>query len=279
MMAKCVRCGKFSLFKSYENGLCDKCISDIERERKMKELEEKQERLKREIAEQERIAAEAAEQLRIAELLTLPQKFFGAVLAYKYTDVRLSVPDPSCFSKMNIGTKLNAYQDPHNPDDTNAVRLVWNDETLAYFCRGKLQDMANDYIQFGGHVHGVVAQLMPEDNTIFAHLGFYKGQHQDEFKSLFRKNPQAKTYRLTGSASEEKQSSIMLSHVGEKCDIEYDYEKEKYLIVCGDELGYLPAPASKVIEEYGEESCSVFISEIDTNDSGKYYANVYLFHE
>lgn len=276
-MAKCVRCGKFSLFKSFPNGLCNNCTAEIEREQKAKELREKQERLKREIAEQERIIAEAEEQLRRQEMLTLPKRFFGFDLAYDYEDVNLFVPDSASFSKMDIGTKLNAYQDPDNPYDNKAVRLEWNSDTLAYFYRGKLQDMANDYLKFGGAVHGVVTALFPQEKKIQTHLGFYKGQAQDEFSACFAKNPRAKKYKLTGSMSQNKQSNIMISHVGEKCDLEYDYDKEKYLVVCGDEIGYLPASAAKLVDKNGEDSCSVFIAEIDTNDSGNYYASVYVF--
>ena len=278
-MAKCVRCGKFSLFKSFPNGLCNNCLAELEKEKKLKELHEKQERIKREIAEQERIIKETEEQIRIQEMLTLPERFFGFNKAYDYEDVNLFVPDSHAFSKMNVGTKLNAYRDSDNEYDKNAVRLEWNSDTLAYFYRGKLQDMANDYLRFGGCVHGVITGLMPEDKKIQAHLGFYKGENYDRIRELYKKNPKAKSYKLTGSSSESKQSNIMICNVGDECDVEYDYDKDKYLVSSGDELGYLPASAAKMIDEYGEDNCSVFISDIDTNDSGNRYCCVYLFFE
>lgn len=278
-MAKCIHCGKFSLFKSFPNGLCDSCKKQIDKEREEREFQEYQERRRREIAEQQRIAAEAEAAQRLVEMLTLPKKFFGFELAYDYADVNLFVPDSDAFSKMDIGTKLNAYQDPDNPYDKKAVRFEWNNDTLAYFYRGKLQDMANDYLKFGGNVHGVVTALMPQDKKIQAHLGFYKGANQDEFCDHLSKNSHAKKYKLTGNSSENKQSNIMISHVGEKCDLEYDYDKDKYLVINGDSIGFLPASAAKLVEENGEESCSIFIAEIDTNDSGNYYVSVYLFFE
>lgn len=278
-MAKCTRCGKFSLFKSFKNGLCDKCTEALAKEKEMQELQARKEALKRQMEEQERIIAEAEEQIRLQEMLTLPEKFFGAERAYDFEDVNLFVPDAAAFSKMSVGTKLNARQEPENSYDKKAVRLEWNRDTLAYFYRGKLQDMANDYLRLGGHVHGIVTALMPDEKKIAAHLGFYKGAHQDELSSFLKKNPGAKAYKLTGSASEAKQSNIMISNIGEQCDLEYDCDKDKYLVTAGDELGYLPSSAAKLVDEHGEANCSVFIAEIDTNDSGKYYASVYLFFE
>lgn len=279
-MAKCVRCGKFSLFKSFPNGLCDDCIAAIDKEEREKELREKQERLRKEIAEQERIIAEAEEQLRLAEALQLPDVFWGSrKLAYDYEDVKLFVPDPNLFSKMSVGTKLNAFQDKDNPYDKNAVRLEWNNDTLAYFYRGKLQDMANDYLMFGGHVHGVITSLAPDDSSIFAHLGYYKGANQDELKSLYFKNSSPKPYKLTGSSAAYIQENLFMSSVGEKCDLEFDSDKEKYLVTAGDALGYLPASAAKLVEEHDENNCSVYIAEIGMNDSGKYFVSVYVFVE
>lgn len=276
-MAKCVRCGKFSLFKSYQNGLCNDCIARIEEEENAKKKREIQEQKRRELEEKKRIEAEEAEKKRMEELLELPRKLFGDVLAYDYEDVNLFVPDPCAFEKMEIGTRLNAYQDKNNQHDQHAVRLECNRDTLAYFYRGKLQDMANDYLEFGGQVHGVVTALNPEDKKIQAHIGYYKGKDQDEYRSLVNMNTDVKKYKLTGNTSEVKQANIMISKVGEKCELEYDPEKDKYIVLNGDEIGCLPSSAAKIVDEHGEENCSVFISEIDMNDSGKYYACVYVF--
>ena len=278
-MAKCVRCGKFSLFKSFQNGLCNDCLVKIEEEEKERKQREIQEQKRRELEEKRRIEEKEAEKKRMEELLKLPDRLFGDVLSYDYEDVNLFVPDSSAFEKMQIGTRLNAYQDKSNQHDQHAVRLEWNRDTLAYFYRGKLQDMANDYIEFGGQVHGIVTALYPEDKKIQAHIGYYKGKNQDEYRSLVKTNIDAKKFKLTGNSSEAKQSNIMISRVGEKCELEYDTEKDKYIVCNGDEIGCLPSSASKMIEDHGEENCSVFISEIDINDSGKYSVCVSIFCE
>ena len=85
-MAKCVRCGKFSLFKSFQNGLCNDCIARIEEEENAKKQREIQEQKRRELEEKKRIEAEEAEKKRMEELLELPRKLFGDVLAYDYED-------------------------------------------------------------------------------------------------------------------------------------------------------------------------------------------------
>lgn len=277
-MAKCSRCHKLYLFKSFPSGICPSCEKQILKEKEDREFQEYQERRRREIEEEKRIEAEKAERARIEQLLTLPNRFWGCDLAYQYEDVRLFVPSSELFSKMSVGTELFGIQEPDNPHDSKAVRLILSGETLAYFYRGKLQDMANDYLQFGGRVYGIVSSLSPEDQTIMANIGYYKGVNQDEFKSLYHRFPHSKLYRLTGSSSEDRQTNIMISNIGDKCSLEYDYDKEKYLVLSPDELGYLSASAAKLVDDYGEFSCQVFIGSIDFTDSGKYAVSVYVFN-
>lgn len=278
-MAKCVRCGKFSLFKSFPNGLCQDCITRIKEEEREKELKEIRERQRRELEEKKRIEEEEKEKKRIEELLTLPKKLYGYMLAYDYEDVNLSVPDSKSFSEMEIGTKMFASQDNENLHDCRAVMFKLNGVPVSYFYQGKLKDMANDYLEYGGQVYCIVTSLNPDENRIQAHVGYYKGHDQDEFRYMLRRNMDAKKYKLVGNSSEEKQFNVMSSSVGQKCEIDYDIEKDKYTVINGDVIGYLPSSARKIVEEHGEENCSVFIAEVDTNDSGKYYACVYVFFD
>ena len=88
-MAKCVRCGKFSLFKSFQNGLCNDCLVKIEEEEKERKQREIQEQKRRELEEKRRIEEKEAEKKRMEELLKLPDRLFGAVLSYDYEDVNL----------------------------------------------------------------------------------------------------------------------------------------------------------------------------------------------
>lgn len=282
-MARCSRCNKFSLFKSFKNGLCDECKDRLEEERREAERErermEREEQQRKEQEEKKRREAEEEAERKLKDLLVMPPKFHGSILAYDYEDVNLFVPNADTFSDLSIGFKLYAYQEKDNVHDPNAVCFHNSRITYAYFFKGKLQDMANDYLSCGGDVMAIVTDMNPDEKKISAHIGYFKQKDQDEFKSYIRKNKNAKTYRLTGNTSEEKQFNLACSKIGEKCEIEYDFDKDKYIVINGDEIGYLPATGTKIINEHGEDNCSVFIADIGENDSGKSYACVYIFTE
>lgn len=70
-------------------------------------------------------------------------------------------------------------------------------------------------------------------------------------------------------AAQKYQDNLFLCKVGDKCSIEYDYDKERYNVFCGDEIGYLPA---KFADDCGIdlECADVFVDEMTEQDNGKY---------
>lgn len=68
---------------------------------------------------------------------------------YFYTDVGVYVPDMSVFRSGSEIVPPNAVelcQDPYNPYDNKAVAVCQRGETIGYLYRGKIQAMANDWI-------------------------------------------------------------------------------------------------------------------------------------
>lgn len=80
----------------------------------------------------------------------------------------------------------------------------------------------------------------------------------DEF---LKDHPEAKRFKLSG-----KPDDFVTASAGESCEIEEDFDSEKYQVICNsDVLGYLPASAVKLAEKYNMSPLSfkVIIAEID----------------
>jgi hypothetical protein len=90
---------------------------------------------------------------------------------------------------------------------------------------------------------------------------FDNGVYTEPVEKFLERNDDAKLFKLTGKAEE-----YALPQVGNRCKIEYDDEKEKYAVLCGDfVIGYLPSSAVSYAEKLGTDpNCMVsIISDID----------------
>lgn len=77
----------------------------------------------------------------------------GYTLCYHYEDVEITSWD-YIPNDIEIGNRIVFIQEPENPVDDKAVRLMFVPQRrkFGYLYRGKLQDMANDYINRGDKV-------------------------------------------------------------------------------------------------------------------------------
>lgn len=78
----------------------------------------------------------------------LPESIRGYVASYRYTEVGIFIPKDETFDVEGFepGAILTLVQDPENPHDNRAVGLKLRKRLVGYLYRGKLQDMANDWI-------------------------------------------------------------------------------------------------------------------------------------
>ena len=79
---------------------------------------------------------------------------------------------------------------------------------------------------------------------------------------------------LTISCGAQKyQDNISLCSVGEQCEIEWDCDSDRYVVVCGDEIGYL---TEKQIDAHciNIYRAKVFIDEITEQENGKYKVKI-----
>ncbi len=104
----------------------------------------------------------------------LPDRFYGGEIAYDYRDVTVYVPDDN-FNKMVLGNPLFVSRSRYNRYDKDAVSLNYRGEELALLPRGKIQEMALDYLSRGDGGYAIISSIDDSEKTVKVHLGFYKG--------------------------------------------------------------------------------------------------------
>lgn len=206
------------------------------------------------------------------EPLGIPSERNGEPLAYQYDDVKLYIvpgqePD---FDSLTLGASVSFVQEPTNAYDSDAIYAEANGEKIGYLRKGKLQEMTNDFIRQGRPIMSYVASIDADDEKIELLICYYK-ENRENRSSL--KN--SKKVKLSGNTNAEMQENIWLCSEGDGAAIDYDYDKERYLVDCGGPIGFLPEAAGNLIdEESAEEGYEIIVSEITENDNGKYVVYV-----
>ena len=196
----------------------------------------------------------------------------GMVLAYQYHDVGVALFQNSELpaSSLHVGDMVFIRQDKDNPYDQNAVSIIFDSKKLGYLYKGRLQDMANDWINKDLEMWSYISLVDIPNKKINIAIGFYK---EGKYLSLKKSGMPCKKYRLTGNRNEEMQSNILLCSVGDEVTFFYDDEKEKNLVSAEYEVGYLPASANSLVENYAP----AYIDSIDTDDNDKYVVTIAIF--
>lgn len=208
----------------------------------------------------------------------LPESIRGYVASYRYTEVGIFIPKDKTFDVEGFepGAILTLVQDPENPHDNHAVGLKLHNQLVGYLYRGKLQDMANDWIEKNLPLRAQLTACTRDRNRAEVTLVFY-GLRQ--YEKHLSKYPDAKQYRLIGTKKAEFQENLSLCECGEYCTLDYDVDSGKYLVAADLEIGYLPSSAANLIERDGEDAYDIFISDIFDNDNGTLAVRVYLFQK
>ncbi len=201
------------------------------------------------------------------ETINVPAEIDGQKCAYQYTKVDIVLAG---------GVNLDSIFGQRIQFDLSRgpVALIVNGQYIGTMKAGKLADMVEDWTKRREPVFAVVSRVDDERNTAAFDLYLYR----DELKYLLRRYPDAKKYKLTGNRRGELQDNICYCSRGDKCSIEYDIDKEKYLVSAGSsEIGYLPAAAAKIAEEKGESNVSCYVADVTSDDEGVEEVAVYVF--
>ena len=200
------------------------------------------------------------------EVVDVPYVIDGKSCAYQYEKVDIALFDGVDIEK-TLGQRIQ-FDSACSP-----IELLVGDQRLGTIKNSKLADMVSDWFKRSDPVFAVVARTDDERHAVAIDLFLYR----DQLKYMLKRHPDAKRYKLTGNRREEMQDNISCCKGGEECSIEYDFEKEKYLVISGFEIGYLPASAAKIVEEHGESNITAYIAEVSENDAGIYEVFVHVF--
>lgn len=194
----------------------------------------------------------------------VPPTVDGKKLKYHYDRVRVFTPKELGvdFAKLDPGDDVELQKAPDNKYDSRAVAVVHSGARVGYLNKGKLYEMANDYLSEGLPILAHIDSIDDDKPELTVHLAFF-GSRAEEPRTC---------YKLSGAKGRAAQEAIEMLGDGAELDVEFDGEKEKYLVYYGmDTIGYLPKAAEK---EADGSKC--YVDSIETDDNGKYEVMVYF---
>lgn len=279
-MAYCTNCGKETDWTS-KSGYCKKCAERILKARKADAKRAKRGLFLGKSDNQPATATAALptpnhtptpsespshiQALHAANVPSKPRKIptckDGQSIAYHYEQVKIYNIDNYPVTADMLQADVSFVQEPQNTYDSHAIKVVLGGKRIGYLYRGVIQDMANDFINAGLPYVACISGLNPDTNEIYLFIAFYRNK--------VRKTPiSQKTFKLTGTGSEEHQTLIMMSTEGEEVDCSEDIDSDKYVALCGGaEIGFFPKSAQKYIDD----GAAFFINSIDFDDNNDKY--------
>lgn len=196
---------------------------------------------------------------KIVKEIVVPSVKAGKKIKYHYDHVQVFTPKDFTIDYDHVipGDEVIFVQDPSNVYDPHAVLIKHPSCNLGYLYKNKLYNMANEYLNAGLPVYGHIDSMDDEENKLTVFMAFYGAVSVPQ---------KTKPYKLTGTKGKAAQEAIDSLSEGDEVFVEYDYEKEKYIVhdYMGENIGSLPKSA----EEHAEDK-SCFVDSIEEDDNGK----------
>lgn len=115
--------------------------------------------------------------------LYVPEMINGEHRAYFYENVKIFTPDEIAkklrYDESLCGQLVTLEAEPSNAYDPKAVIVKWGYQKIGYLYKGKLQDMANDFIADGLPIWCATSSLDPDERIIYISIAFYRGPAPD----------------------------------------------------------------------------------------------------
>lgn len=189
------------------------------------------------------------------------------ILSYRYDFVKVSMPN---VNGLKLGDFLSLESEPDNQYDPHAVKILSGLNTVGYLFRGKLQDMANDFIRKGLPIEVSVDSITNDSFT--CGLGFYKDINSFDCVSATLTKTSKKDFLGTS-----RQDNLSSTSEGDILYLNYDCDSETYIVTddFGNELGELSKSISNKL--YDEESNYKYIgicTENEIDDNLKYKCKI-----
>lgn len=199
----------------------------------------------------------------------LPKTYILKPLQYHYDDVKVCTikEDNLDFSILKTGLEVSLYIEKENQYDNKAVAIYVDKTRIGYLYKGKLKDMAYDFLDSGDYVYGYISHI--QDENIILNLGYYRKVIPDFEKST--------TFKLTGTAKKDIQEALLYCSEDDEVSFDFNYEKDCYEVSSLDVIGYAPKGKNKFIEELSD--FYAYISKVDTDSNDKYFVEVTIKYD
>jgi hypothetical protein len=187
---------------------------------------------------------------------------------YTYDNVDIYRMDTS-FTELMVYDDVELVLEPTNSYDPNAVAVIFCGNRIGYLYKGARQDMVHDYYDNGDLVKAQIQSI--DGNKITLKIFFCKKRSSLlPPKDLF-------TVKLVSNSREEWQDNISCCSEDASLDIEYDSDKDKYLVTdSGLEIGYIPSSKTDKLQPLEDDGYMLFgeVQDIHMDDSGKYSISI-----
>jgi hypothetical protein len=197
-------------------------------------------------------------------IISIPATYEGKQIAYSYPDVKLK-PAGVPSDKIDVNEQLTLIE------DGDLVRVNQGSTFIGTLPENRLSGMVHDWNKKGEPYLAYIASYDSSGSKIEIRLVFY----ENVLEKYLSRNKSAKLVKLTGNPDE-----FASPVVGGKCEVEYDYEEEKYFVSHdASMIGWLPASASKYAEQHdiSPEDLDIIIADIEYDiDKDRDIISVYI---
>ncbi len=204
-------------------------------------------------------------------------------LRYSYYDIVLDETDVLDFDISKIEAKHQLYFDtePTNKKDPQAIKVLYDDKLIGYIppkqmgymSDGDLRKMMLSYSDgVKRQVCGMTTYVNEKTREIKIGLGFYDTPNKNNLEVL--------DVKLVGTTSNEnyadRQLNLSFCSVGEKVELGYDYDKERYIVSDIVEIGEIDKRTSEKIRAFEDENLDIKagLIEKETDENGNEQAKI-----
>lgn len=220
----------------------------------------------------ENVLQEAEKRKALKPKIEVPQIIDRCILKYRYDAVEVhgvSYANPD-FSKIEAGALVEFEQEPENPVDPKAVKILSKGQWLGYVPDNRLKCMVNDWKKYNRPLFSFISRYSSEAETVHFFIGFYK----NPIENICQMNHQTVKLIRTNKDEHEpwgdRQYNLTTVHEGDFVLFEAD-DEEKTLIahtIDGGDLGELSKSISQALLEDGYSDAVGIVKEVTNSDSG-----------
>lgn len=160
---------------------------------------------------------------------------------YKYENVEIFRPDAS-FSEIFEYDVVDIIPEPTNPYDPNAISIQFHKNILGYLYKGTIQDMVHDFLKRKELIRATIQKI--DGTKIYLKLFFCKP------RNLVLPQQESIIVNLSGNTNENMQENIEYCQIGDKISVDYDFDEEKFCVLCNNlEIGYVPKSQHNILQK------------------------------